>query len=527
MICVSFKTSTKKIHLLGNIPEELSISLKNLGYRSVPRSKELCCSHDIYLSTKHLLGKVFENKETIEFFNSLKSLEEKNNSIIQNYLDKKLGPFKLFPYQEEFVRFYNDPLEAPHAVFNASSPGLGKTTMALSAIFVTKPNCPLIILCPKNAVGVWKWHLEKFNYSLPIYTEFKPGKCACICTYDSIPPKIEEALGNKKPLKDFKSDICKETVLISDEFHLVKNAKAIRTLRFRELFKYVRDKDGKCIALTGTPVLNKCVEFKVLLDNLDLFKKTFGNASNFYKLFGGEFNPYLRRIVWDESKRNPEEIKERVKQVLFIRKKEEVLEQIPDKVNTVIPVEITKKSIIKDLDSLNEKFKKHKDKLSAMTKTDISHYTLLREVLSSLKLKILTEKVEYFEEVEKPIIVFSDFVSPVKELAKRQGWACICGDTSAKERTKLEKDFNSGKLKGLAITIRAGGTALSLTNTDTMLFLDLNLTPGLNIQAKNRIDRVSKINKSLTYLYFMSNHIFEKEMHDMLIRKERLVDDVI
>lgn len=525
MLVIEFKPSTKKIHVNGKLTPELTSSLKQEGYRSSGKG-ELSCTHDIYLSTKHMLGNIYESEGVLKFLSSLKALEEKNNLTIKNYLDKNLGPFKLFPYQEEFVYWYNDPNESPHAAFNACEPGLGKSIQALAAIFVTKPNCPLIILCPKNAVGVWTWHLKKYNYSLPIELGFRPGNCACICTYDSLPPKIEEAINNKQPLKDYKSSILPETVLIADEFHLVKNPKAIKTGRFRELFKYIREKNGKCIALTGTPVLNRCTEFKTLLDNLDLFKKTFGNAVNFYDLFGGEFNYYLKRMVWDESKRKPAEIKERVKKVLFIRKKEEVLDQIPEKIHTVIPVEITKKSLIHDLDVLSNRFKTAEEFLKSDEIT-FSNYTRFRSAMSSIKTKILLEKVEYFEEVGKPLIVFSDFVEPVRLVGGRQGWGAISGETSAKERTRLQEAFNKGELKGLAITIKAGGTALSLTSGDSMLFVDLNLVPGLNVQAKNRMDRVNKQKSVLFYYYLMADHAFEKQIQDMLLFKETLVKDII
>lgn len=524
MLVIEFKPSTKKIHVNGKLTPELTSSLKQEGYRSSGKG-ELSCTHDIYLSTKHMLGNIYESEGVLKFLSSLKALEEKNNLTIKNYLDKNLGPFKLFPYQEEFVYWYNDPNESPYACFNAAECGLGKSVMCLTAIFATKPNCPLIILCPKNAVGVWTWHLKKFNYSLPIELGFKPGNCACICTYDSLPPKIEEAIANKQALKDYKSSILSETVLIADEFHLVKNPKAIKTGRFRELFKYIREKNGKCIALSGTPLLNRCSEFKALLDNLDLFKKTFGNAVNFYDLFGGEFNPYLRRMVWDESKRKPEEIKERVKKVLFIRKKEEVLTQIPEKINTVIPVEITKKSLVKELNLLSSKFKNVEEFFK--DKTAFTQYSTNKHTLAMGKLKILLEKVEYFEEVGKPIIVFSDFVEPVRIVGGRQGWGAISGETSAKERTRLQEAFNKGELKGLAITIKAGGTALSLSHTDTILFLDLNLVPGLNVQAKNRIDRVNKQHQSLSYLYFLADHPFEKALLELLQAKEQLINDVI
>lgn len=526
MIAVNYDSNTKKIKLNGSFPLELVNSLKKVGYRSSGKSGELTCSSDIYLNTKSMLGTIYESEKLLLFIQSLKELELENKLKVKEYIDTKQGPFTLFKFQEEFVHWYNDPSRNSFSCFNALECGLGKTVSTLTAIFSTKPNCPLIIICPRNAIGTWKWHLEKFKYSLPIHLEFKPGECACICTYEAIPPRIEEALEKKSPLKDFKKDIIAETVLIADEFHLTKNPKALKTLRFRELFKYIREKNGKTIALTATPVLNRPVELKILLDNLDLFKKTFGNANNFYELFGGEFNYHLRRMIWDTSKRKPEEIRTRVHEVLFIRKKSEVLEQLPERIDTFMPVEIGKKSLKKELDAFQARFKDATSLLQRISKVDLVQYTLCRQALSIEKYKNSLETIEHFEEAEKPILVFSDFLFPIDSLGSRPGWKSITGATSALKRTEYEGLFNAGRLKGLAITIRAGGVALNLPSTDTVIFLDLNLTPGLNTQARQRNDRVNKFQEKLNYIYFYTNHPLEKSMMKLLSEKTSLESDI-
>lgn len=333
----------------------------------------------------------------------------------------------------------------------------------------------------------------------------------------------EEASDKKQPLEDIIKEIPDSVVLIADEFHQCKNGKAKKTLRFKKLFNMVKNKpNGKAIVLTGTPILNRPMELKTLLDNVDLFKKSFGTATNFYSMFGGHFDFYLKRLIWNSNNRDSIRIKEALKNVLFIRKKHEVLKQLPKVVNKSIYVDLSSKHK-KELNSLFDKYKN--SNILDMSKADFSKYTSIREALSIEKYKNSLETIESFEEAEKPIIVFSDFVIPVESLGAREGWEAITGSTSQKKREEFADKFNRGELKGLAITIKAGSTALSLTGTDTVVFLDLNLVPGLNVQARNRIDRINKLNDSLFYVYFVTNHPMEISISKLLLEKEKLVNE--
>lgn len=532
MIIVELKSDTKKIFLSGNLSADCIDSLKKLGYRQVPGKRALSVTYDIYINTKNIIlnySQIYESDLLLEFLDKIHKKQREEEVRVDSYLLNYKGPFKLYPFQEEFVRWVADPTITRTACLNASEPGLGKTCSSLAAIFYSNPKTPLIILCPRNAIGVWKWHLEKSNYPLPIIEgQFLPGNCACICTYESIPPRIEEADPKKEALEGYKNKILQNTVLIADEFHLTKNHKAKKTLRFRELFKIIQQKEGKVLALTGTPVLNRPYELKVLLDNIDLFKKAFGNATNFYRIFGGEFNYHLKRLVWDPKKRIPNEIKNCLKNVLFIKKKKDVLNDLPARVDTVIKVEVSKKNK-KELDNLNEKYKDANLLLNSSNsdKLDFTKYTQLRQALSIEKFEYAKETIFGYEEIDKQIIVFSDFLYAVEELGKRPGWKSISGATSSKNRAEYQELFNAGKLKGLAITIKAGSTALSLTNTDTMLFIDLNLVPGNNSQARQRIDRINKLNKNLFYTYFLIDHPLEEAIQKILLEKEKLISETI
>lgn len=520
MLVADINPITKNVHIIGKLTTEVQESLKLKGWRKVKNKTEFFAPYDIYLKSKPTISELYEADPLKTFINNLTDDSYNILARVDDYLEREC-PIRLYPFQKEFVRWYKDPLKTNNAAFNACEPGLGKSFMALASA-MCEGEADLIILCPRNAIGVWKEHLSKFKYSKEVRLGFSPGEGCCISTYEGVAPLIDEANEKKKPIDDYKKLIKPGTLLIADEFHLCKNNKAKKTLRFKKLFQMVKDVNGKALVLTGTPIMNRPMELKTLLENIDLFKKSFGNSNNFYKAFGGEFNFYLKRLIWDEDKRSSKDIKDALKHVLFIRKKEDVVSQLPDIIETEIRVEVSKGQK-KELDSL---FDKYKDKdILKLDDYDISKYTQVREALSIEKYKISLETIENFEDIGKPILVFCDFVIPVEALGTRPGWKAITGNTSAKKREEYAEEFNKGNLKGLALTIRAGSTALSLTGTDTALFIDLNLVPGANIQAKNRINRINKLKSSLYYIYFVGDHPMEAQVVKILKQKEKLVQE--
>ena len=428
-----------KVYVEGRLNNDLFKSLKSFGYQS--RKGEVYCTYDVYLNTKHLLEPKYESKKLLDFLETLTIDKDK----IETYLSK-YSPYKLYDFQREFVYWFNDPKKTRVACINASEPGLGKTCMSLAAVFADNPKAQLIILCPVNTHGVWKEHLKSFQYELPISSEFNPcnDMGALIITYDSVPPLLEEGNNKKDNLENFFSKIPKGVVIIADEFHKCRNAKAHRTKRFKALFKHVTYKGGKCIALTGTPILNREKDLQTLLTNLDLFKISFGNAETFYNLFGGEFDYARGYVQWFPNKRKPDEIQSRLKNIIFRKLKSEVQTNLPDIIEKIIPVTPHKKTNAKILNEIASKYEAKEILSGKLSSIEFTKYSKARQALSLEKLDYAIEIVENYEEMEKPLIVFSDFTDPIEKIGKRKGWAYINGTVNAKKREQIANDFNKG-----------------------------------------------------------------------------------
>ena len=517
----------KKIILSPNVcfSKKEEDTLRTLGWRQNVHGQFLS-GYDTYLKCKDQL-EAKESAALTKYLEELQAASKAQLASVEAYMDTDC-PFKLFEYQKDFVRWFNDPLKTRTSVLNACEPGLGKTAMSLAAILSTNKETPLYIICPKNAVGVWIEHLKLFNYKLPItigkFAPEKNGNC-CILTYESLNPTQKEANEKKRFMENFLKDIPKNPVLIADEFHKCKNRETKMTKRFKALFKLVQKRQGKCIALTGTPIMSYSQDLKTILNNLDLLKPSFGNTSEFDKLYGGEFDWKTKRMIWDESKRQPEIIKAKVYDVMFLRKKKDVIDQLPEYIDSFIDIDLAiDKENSNVLNSLFTKYAGMED-LLIVSDSDIKLYQKIRSSLALAKYELALDTIKEYEEANIPIIVFSCFVPPIEALGKRKGWKCIHGKTSPEDRTHYKNLINEGKLKGLAVTIGAGSTALSIPGVDTSLFLDLSTRPGDNKQARMRTDRVNHIKEKLNYVYFRSNHPFEVKMITMLLAKEKLVLD--
>jgi hypothetical protein len=145
-----------------------------------------------------------------------------------------------------------------------------------------------------------------------------------------------------------------------------------------------------------------------------------------------------------------------------------------------------------------------------------------RRLLAIAKIPAMLEFIEDYEEQAEPLVVFSAHRAPIDLLATREGWAVITGDTPASERTRIEDDFQAGKLKGVAGTIKAAGTAITLTRAHHSLFVDREFTPGLNEQAEDRVCRIGQT-RGVVIHDLIANHPLDRILFEILGRKKAII----
>lgn len=440
----------------------------------------------------------------------------------------------LRPYQHDGVKF----LAGRKFALIGDDMGLGKTIQALIAL---PPNAAAIVVCPASLK--WNWHDECQIWRpdlIPIVCKGTKGPQAfrvpiegelIVANYDILPAYLKPVAKRDeqgRAIKDRKGQIVKEAEVpaevasalsnvigIFDEVQKAKNYKAQRSQKVTELCKLL----GSVWGATGTPLMNRPLDLWGVLSSLGMSWKVFGSWAAFLRCFNGYHGSYGYEFKGPSTS----ETAERLRRVMLRRVKSEVLNDLPAKQYQTLRINGMSKEIYRELDRLQKIWG---DTLGEKRLPPFEEFSAIRAKLAEARIPAVIEYVESFEEAGEPLVVFSAHRAPVDALGQREGWAVICGDTPAAKRRDIVREFQAGNLKGVALTITAGGEGLTLTRASNMLFVDLDWTPALNTQAEDRIHRIGQAN-AVTIVRMVSDHGLDRHVTDLLVEKSRVIATAI
>lgn len=462
--------------------------------------KDVCPEHfDKY---KQLLKTIIPEEKEISY------------SLDINKFVKRAKEKGAYPYQIEAIKW----LLSDKNKLLADDMGLGKSLISLMSIDETKGT---FIVCPSHLKLNWRDEAKKWRPDLKVTIlknkkEFKypePGEVV-IFTYGLLPWWLElppRKRKNEMVLQE-EHDICKNIMIIFDEVHALKNNKSQQTRKAKFLSRMC----FKTIGLTGTPIMNKQLEFWNICSAIGIEKDIFGDFTKFLYLFKGrkgnfgyEFEKLPRDNVWDYLSNS-----------VMRRTKEEVNLQLPDKIIKEVYLDGNKKQQ-KQWEDMWSLFKRsgyfEKGELPP-----IEEMSKEKRDLAVSKIPLLKSVVQELVDNGIAPIVFSAHLEPVKELSKLKGWGKIDGSMTANQKHKVAQDFQSGKLNGLACTIKAAGTGFTLTRSSYVIFNDLDWVPANNNQASDRINRIGQKADKIFYYYLIADHELDKHIHKLIIQKMQL-----
>jgi SNF2 family DNA or RNA helicase len=432
----------------------------------------------------------------------------------------------LFPFQRTGVTW----LATRHGALLADEMGLGKTVQTLCAL---PGDAGVLVVCPAVAKGVWRRELGRFRPHFRVSVLSGRGSFrwpvrgeVVITNYDILPGAHRDGCKGDgcNGCAEVLSDIPSGTVVVADEAHALKNAKAQRTMRFRALSEGARRAGGRTWLLTATPLMNRPQELWAVYQAAGIAQEAFGSWKQFVSLFRGEpgqWGGYVWGIPSEESV-------ERIKRVSLRRMKSEVASDIPAKSRNHLTVDVDAKAR-KACDAFVREIGKDPEEIANLLDSGVipfEKFSAVRAALATAKVPALLELVDQYEEQEEPLVVFSAHRAPVDKLSEREGWAVISGDTPNDRRTEIEDAFQAGKLKGVACTIKAGGVAITLTKAANAIFVDRELTPALNAQAEDRIHRIGQA-RPATITILVADHLLDERISDLLTSKQALIEATV
>jgi SWI/SNF-related matrix-associated actin-dependent regulator 1 of chromatin subfamily A len=450
------------------------------------------------------------DEKVLKLLEKLKDRREDLDEIRLQEDDKKFTidgmNLELYGYQKIGVKFIE---RADGRCLVADAPGLGKTAQAIG--YAQYKNLKTVIVCPLSVVVNWQREIKKFTGKDATIWDAKHyyGKLNAqfhIVHYDAVSKVIGE-------LRKQEFDL-----LVCDEATYLKNRQTIRAKSilgsYKERRKYPGIKTKYCIFLTGTPVMSRPIEAFALLNFLD--KERFNNFFHFTQRYGG----------WKgDAPRNLQDLHDRTKDLVIRRKKEQILTELPAKQRNDLYVELTKDEQKQYKELLREVFGKWK-----VEKPSIGHMPKLQGFLIEKKIPRLIEMVDEFLDNDKPILIFSNYIAPLKLLQEHYGdkSAILTGEMNSKDRQKSIYRLTSGEAKVGLFSLMAAGMGIDglQKQIDTVVFLNCDWVPANHEQAEDRTHRIGQKGQVQVY-YMLCADTIDEYMRDILKEKQQIADLVV
>lgn len=414
----------------------------------------------------------------------------------------------LYPFQVTGVNW----LALRNKALLADSMGLGKTIQALVAL---PKLARTIVIAPAAVKYNWADEAKKWRKDLtPVVCngkdsfQFPKDGEIILINFDILPARFEEMSAEDA------AELAK-CVVIVDEAHKCKNWKTARSKRVAAMAKAAKAVWG----LTGTPLVNRPGDLFGVLSSLNMAYEAFGGWKNYCKLFGAFQNTW-GGMEWGTPDAS---VPERLRRVMLRRRKEEVLPDLPKKTVTTLTVNGMSKSLAAKLDAFEDEWG---GVIEAGELPPFEEFSAIRAMLAESRIDALLEAVEDHEEQEIPLVIASAHLAPINALASRDGWAVITGATKAEDRQNIVRDFQAGNLKGVGLTIQAGGVGLTLTHAWKMIFVDLDWVPANNLQCEDRINRIGQT-RPVEIVRMVSDHILDQHVLALLAQKIAMIDAAV
>ena len=422
-------------------------------------------------------------------------------------------PAELMPFQIEGVRAL---LEMDHLLL-ADDMGLGKTVQTLAAMRILRSRGEVkscMVVAPGSVLNQWRQEITKWAPELSAIIirgpaaerswQWKAKKDVTLVSYDVLRQDANR-------VANLSTSGGAWDVVVADEAQRIKN----RNDTSDAVKSVPRERSW---ALTGTPIENREEELASIMEFVDHDKT----------------NPDKRYFPGIE-------LLNRHKEVQLRRKKSEVLDDLPPKLETKLTIKLGR--------SQDASYKKAEEEgifyLNSLgTEVRIRHVleliTRLKQICNfdpvtgeSSKLDDIRERLVQLSEQGHKALVFSQYANEAFGVRAAAGFlrefnpVILTGETPVEERPMVIDQFKSrDEHKVMVISLRAGGLGLNLQEASYVFHLDRWWNPAVERQAEDRAHRVGQTVKVNAIKYSCVGTI-EERIDKILERKQGLFDQLI
>ncbi|MDU5316374.1 MAG: DEAD/DEAH box helicase [Varibaculum cambriense] len=399
----------------------------------------------------------------------------------------------------------------PGAVL-ADEMGLGKTLQILATIKSLPTSNPVLVVAPTSVINVWESQAQRFYPEMEVRalrsgTEIEDGFSGAdlVVTSYGLLRRHSEAFLQPQ----WQGVIC-------DEAQLVKNP---RTQAWRAL----NDLDRKwTICATGTPLENSLADLHAILSLAQ--PGTLLSREQFTAL-------QLRGINQVRSLMAP---------YMLRRTKAEVAPDLPPKIEQVLRVDLEPghSTAYRELETQARRqvsgLLQSGDRMSILAALTALRRASLdlrlvggRTGITSAKTNALVEQLQAIP--NHKALVFSQFTSYlklIKEALEEAGIKTAYLDGSTRQRDQVVKEFSEGDAQAFLISLRAGGTGLTLTAADYVFVMDPWWNPAVEEQAIDRAHRIGQ-KRPVNVYRLVAKGTIEEKVSQLQQRKRDLFTSVV
>lgn len=420
--------------------------------------------------------------------------------------------------------------------------GLGKTHQAMALLvavtnFLRKKETPgkkhFLVVCPTSVIYHWQEKLSAFLPGLKVWTFYGANRsletfyehCDILLTSYGIWRNEAEVLTDY----DFE-------VAIFDEIQIAKNYTS------RIYNALTRVKARMRLGLSGTPIENHLRELKTLFD---ITLPTYMPGETEYREY------FVRPIEKEDSQERKELLSRLIKPFVMRRKKEDVLLDLPEKIEEIahcdlhaqqhkMYTEVLTASRERIIDELSDEGRPipymHVFALLSHLKQICDHpavYLKKPEQYKSYgsgKWDLFVELLSEARESQQKVVVFSQYLNMIdiiEEYLKEHGidYATIRGST-VNRGEQLQRFKDDPRCEVFVASLQAAGLGVDLTSASVVIHYDRWWNAARERQATDRVHRIGQV-RGVQVFKLMTKDTIEEHIDFLIAKKGKLMDDIV
>ena len=416
----------------------------------------------------------------------------------------------------------------------ADDMGLGKTVQAIALLTKAKEaegDMPSLIVCPTSVLSVWYQEIKKWAPSLTVLVWHGPDRAEHARLLKRVDVVVTSYTILRRDIEDLSKIRFRYGLL--DEAQYIKNWNTGTAKSARQL------KTDHRLALTGTPVENHIIDLWAIFDFL---------APGFLGKLG-EFQKHYVKPIEDGDAEALDALRTRVRPFIMRRRKEDVASELPPKTEQTLYVQFNKQQLSlynKILKAAKSEIQGRIDDVGVEKSqmTILAALTRLRQVCTDPNLLGLP-KGQLVPESSK-LTAFEDLMRDLTGPAARSwcsasSWRCrrssppssparrrppLAHGGTKNRADRVEKFQRKDGPPVFLISLKAGGSGLTLTEADTVIHSDPWWNPAVEDQATDRAHRIGQEKPVFVYRLVMEDTV-EQKMVELGQEKRRIAESAL